>query len=71
MARIPRSASYDERMLALAKRLGYKVPAPPLSATQWIRLWAYVGTELADKEPEFGPGPGRPLAANPVKSLPS
>jgi hypothetical protein len=70
MAYLPRLASYDERMGALAKRLGYMVPPDPtkLTARQWIRLWAWVGTELAgrvarrrhyrlmSRKPPFGSG---------------
>jgi hypothetical protein len=52
VAYLPREASFEERMIALAKRLGYKVPTDPetLTARQWIYLWAWVGTEIADKE---------------------
>ena len=59
MAGIPRSATYNDRAIALAKRLGFTIPPQPLSATHWIRLWADIGMELAEKEPEFGPGRGR------------
>jgi hypothetical protein len=59
MANIPRSAGYHKRAIALAERLGIRIPPEPLSATNWIRLWAEIGMQLALKEPEFGPGRGR------------
>jgi hypothetical protein len=59
MANIPRSAGYHKRAIALAERLEIRIPPEPLSATNWIRLWAEIGRELALKEPEFGPGRGR------------
>jgi hypothetical protein len=56
---LKRGTAYDVRVIALAKHLGLD-PPEQLSATQWIRLWALIGMELAEKyEPEFGWGPGR------------
>jgi hypothetical protein len=57
-----RDTPYDERAIALATRLGIisSPPTQPLSGTQWIRLWAMIGMELAKKEREFGRGRGRP-----------
>jgi hypothetical protein len=63
MVRIPKSATDDERMIELAKRLNLEIPPQPLSSTSWIRLWADIGMELSWKEPEFGPGRGRPLGS--------
>jgi hypothetical protein len=63
MPNLPKSATYEERLIALAKRLGYKVPAQPLTDTHWITLWAWIGTELAQKEPEFSWGRGRRLGS--------
>jgi hypothetical protein len=51
--RTPRSATYEERTNALTKRLGLNVPSQPLTATQWIRLWAEIGMELAEQQSEF------------------
>jgi hypothetical protein len=59
---LPRGAPYDERALALAKRLIPDLPPwlnPPASEKRWMILWAAIGMELAEKEPEFGWGPGR------------
>ena len=51
--KIPKSATDDERMIALARRLGLDIGPLPLSPTQWIRLWADIGLSLSEKEPEF------------------
>jgi hypothetical protein len=32
---------------------------PPTSKEHWMMLWASIGQELAEKEPEFSWGPGR------------
>jgi hypothetical protein len=57
---------YDERALVLAKRLIGDLPSwlnPPTSEKRWMILWAVIGMELAEKEPEFGWGPGRRLGS--------
>jgi hypothetical protein len=53
---LPRGVSWDERALALGRRLGFP---PPTSPTEWIRLWALIGMELAEEQPEFAWGRGR------------
>jgi hypothetical protein len=59
---LPRGRPYDDRALALAKRLIPDLPSwlnPPTSEKRWMILWAAIGMELAEKESEFGWGPGR------------
>jgi len=59
---LPRGTLYDDRALALTQRLIQDLPHwlnPPASEKQWMILWAAIGMELAEKEPEFGWGPGR------------
>jgi hypothetical protein len=59
---LPRGTPYDERTLALARRLVPELPLwlnPPRSEKHRMMLWAVIGMELAEKEPEFGWGPGR------------
>jgi len=56
---LPRSADYDSRAIALARRLGFNPPPQPLSDDQWEGLFAYIGVALAEKEPEFQWGQGR------------
>jgi hypothetical protein len=54
--------SWDERTLALARRLIPDLPPwldPPKSDKHWMMLWASIGQELAEKEPEFAWGKGR------------
>jgi hypothetical protein len=57
-----RRLSWDERGIRLARRLGFEPPPSP-SATQLIRMWALIGMELAEKEPEFGWGGGRRIGS--------
>jgi hypothetical protein len=60
----------EERAIAIAIRLGLiDGPTQRLSGTQWIRLWAMIGMELAEKEPEFSRGRGRPPGGG-TKPLP-
>ena len=57
-----RGTPYDERALALARRLIPELPLwlnPPRSEKHWIMLWACIGQELAEAQPEFGWGRGR------------
>jgi hypothetical protein len=59
---LPRGTSWDDRALVLAKRLIPDLPAwldPPKSDKHRMMLWAVIGQELAEKEPEFAWGPGR------------
>jgi hypothetical protein len=59
---LPRGTPYDERAVILARRLIADLPSslnPPTSEKQWMILWASIGQELAEKEPEFLWGPGR------------
>jgi hypothetical protein len=59
---LPRGTSWDDRAWVLAKRLIPDLPPrldPPKSQHSWMALWAAIGMELAEKEPEFGWGPGR------------
>jgi hypothetical protein len=63
-AYLPRGTPWEERGIALAKRLGVCIPPEPRTATSMIRMWAEIGMELADQEPEFGWGPGRPKGSN-------
>jgi hypothetical protein len=63
---LPRGTPWDDRAPVLAKRLIPDLPSwldPPTSEKQWMMLWAAIGMELAEKEPEFGWGPGRHLGS--------
>jgi hypothetical protein len=64
--KIPVGTSFDRRGILLAERLGYRKVTP--SSTVWsehptarhmILMWAWIGGELAEKEPEFRWGQGR------------
>jgi hypothetical protein len=46
-----RDASYEERAIALATRLGIETPKPPLTSAQWSALWAKIGKALLRIEP--------------------
>jgi hypothetical protein len=54
---------WDGRAVVLAKRLIPDDPPswldPPKTEKHWIMLWACIGQELAEKEPEFTWGRGR------------
>jgi hypothetical protein len=59
---LPRGTPWDDRALVLAKRLIPDLPPwldPPTSQHSWMTLWAAIGQELAEKEPEFAWGRGR------------
>src|SRR5262245_60652337 len=43
---LPRGTPYDERAMALAKRLGVNIPPLPLTNAQWVTLWAEIGRKL-------------------------
>jgi hypothetical protein len=63
---LPRGAPWDERALALARRLIPDLPQwlnPPTSEKHWMMLWASIGQELAEKEPEFAWGRGRKIGS--------
>jgi len=49
--RIPRTATYEERAIALAKRLGIDIPREPLTDAQWLTLWVGIGKMLLRIEP--------------------
>jgi hypothetical protein len=52
MPRIPRSATYEERAIALAQRLGITdTPPLPLTDPQWLTLWVGIGKALLRIEP--------------------
>jgi hypothetical protein len=58
--------SWDERAVVLAKRLIPDLPSwldSPKTEKHWIMLWACIGQELAEKEPEFTWGRGRHLGS--------
>ena len=48
---LPRGATYEDRALALAKRLNIDTPAQPLTNAQWTELWASIGKVLLTIEP--------------------
>lgn len=48
---ITRNSTYDERAIALARRLGIDIPSPPLTGAQWQALWAGIGKVLLRIEP--------------------
>lgn len=48
---LPRGTSYDERAIALAKRLRIEIPPQPLTGAQWVTLWAEIGKALFPLEP--------------------
>ena len=61
---LPRGTPWDVRALALAKRLIPDLPPwldPPTTDKHWMMLWACLGQELVEKEPEFLWGRGRRL----------
>jgi len=41
-----RNVDHDERAIVLARRLGIDIPEQPLTATQWVTLWASIGKVL-------------------------
>jgi hypothetical protein len=49
--KLPRGIGYEERALALAKRLGLDVPSEPLTDAQWLALWAAIGKVLLPIKP--------------------
>ena len=57
-----RRLNWDDRAVVLAKRLIPDLPSwlnPPTTEKRWMMLWACISQELAEKEREFGWGPGR------------
>jgi hypothetical protein len=55
----PRDAAFEDRAVLLAKRLGIPVPENRTPRSM-IRMWAMIGDTLAENEPEFRWGAGRP-----------
>jgi hypothetical protein len=49
--RLPRNATYEQRALALATRLGVDIPEQPLTNAQWITLWVGIGKVLLRIDP--------------------
>jgi hypothetical protein len=49
--RLPRNSTYEERAIALAKRLGIDIPQQPLTNAQWLTLWIGIGKVLLRIEP--------------------
>jgi hypothetical protein len=43
---VPRDFDHDKRAIALARRLGIDLPEQPLTAKQWVTLWASIGKAL-------------------------
>lgn len=58
---VPKGASRDERAALLGERLGIPMPSKG-AATELDRWWADIGMRLAEEQPEFRPGPGRPAS---------
>ncbi|MGO9329588.1 MAG: hypothetical protein ACLQJ0_15880 [Steroidobacteraceae bacterium] len=48
---LPRGTAYEERAIALAKRLGIDTPQQPFTDAQWLTLWAGIGKVLLRIEP--------------------
>jgi hypothetical protein len=48
---LPRSMAYEQRAIALARRLGIEVPPQPLTNAQWLTVWAEIGKVLLPIEP--------------------
>jgi hypothetical protein len=48
---LPRDAAYEQRAVALAKRLGIEMPPQPLTNAQWLTVWAKIGKALLPIEP--------------------
>jgi hypothetical protein len=45
-SRVPRNSTYNERAIALAKRLRIDVPPQPLTEAQEFSLWVKIGKRL-------------------------
>ena len=63
----------DDRAITLAKRLIPDLPSwlnPPASEKHWMMLWAAIGEELAEKEPEFRFPLGRPPGSRNKQPMP-
>jgi hypothetical protein len=48
---LPRGTPYDERAIALARRLGISIPPLPLNHEQCVTLWVEIGKALLPFEP--------------------
>jgi hypothetical protein len=41
-----RGTAYEQRAIALAKRLGIEIPRQPLTNAQWLKVWVEIGKAL-------------------------
>ena len=46
-----RGTAYEQRAVALAKRLGIEMPRQPLTDAQWLQVWVQIGKALLPTEP--------------------
>jgi hypothetical protein len=48
---LPRGTVYEQRAIALAKRLGIETPRQPLTNAEWLKVWVEIGKALLPTEP--------------------
>jgi hypothetical protein len=67
---VSKTGTFEERAVAMCRRLGIPIPPTNASATIKIRWWAIIGAELAELQPEFKRPVGRPKGFKPPPRSP-